>query len=161
MAAGQQIDSLITALEQSVESGLAYFQGPGSQSKVKIGHYGPREFLCQLVWWHQITAEGIESVASGGAPYRIDASVDQMNARAVGRLAGRDINQSTTYGVSLVDFARQLQARLVKAARALPDPNTTVLVMGDGSGRSVQQRLETIARHWSERVNELQALSAA
>jgi len=161
MAAGQQIDGLITALEQSVESGLAYFQGPGSQAKVKIGHYGPREFLCQLVWWHQITAEGMESVASGGAPYRIYASVDEMNARAVARSASKAINQLTTYGASLVDLARQWQARLVKAARALPDPNATVLVMGDGTGRSAQERLETIARHWSERINELQALSAA
>jgi hypothetical protein len=161
MAEGQQIDSLITALEQSVESGLAYFQGPGSQSKVKIGRYEPREFLCQLVWWHQATAEGMESVAAGGAPYRIYASVDEMNARAVARFAGKDIHQSGTYGASLVDLARQWQARLVKAARALPDLSTTVLIMGDGSGRSVQQRLETIARHWSERVNELQALSAA
>jgi len=50
---------------------------------------------------------------------------------------------------------------MVKAARALPDLNTIVLIMGDGSGRSVQQRLEAIARNWSERVNELQALSAA
>jgi len=50
---------------------------------------------------------------------------------------------------------------LVKAARAIPDPNATVLVMGDGSGRSVLQRLETIARHWDEQVRELQALSAA
>jgi hypothetical protein len=96
----------------------------------------------------------MESVASGGAPYRIYASVDEMNARAVGRLAGRDVNQ-------LVDLARQWQARLVKAVRALPDPNATVLVLGDGSGRSVQQRLETIAHHWNEHVTELQALSAA
>jgi hypothetical protein len=50
---------------------------------------------------------------------------------------------------------------LVKAARALPDPNTTVLILGDGSGRSVQQRFETIAQHWNEHVKELQALSAA
>ena len=154
MAAGQQIDSLITALEQSVDSGLAYFQGPGSQSKVKIGRWEPREVLCHLVWWHQATAEGMESVASGGAPYRIYASVDEMNARAVGRLAGRDVNQ-------LVDLARQWQARLVKAVRALPDPNATVLVLGDGNGRSVQQRLETIAHHWNEHITELQALSAA
>lgn len=154
MAAGQQIDSLITALEQSVDSGLAYFQGPGDQSKVRIGRWEAREVLCHLVWWHQATAEGMESVASGGAPYRIYASVDEMNARAVGRLAGRDMNQ-------LVDLARQWQARLVKAARALPDPNATVLVLGDGNGRSVQQRLETIAQHWNEHVTELQALSAA
>jgi hypothetical protein len=161
MAAGQQIDDLIATLEQSVESGLAYFQGPGGQSKVMIGHWGPREVLCHLVWWHQATAEGMESVAKGGVPYRIDASVDHMNARAVGRLAGRDLNQPTTYGVSLVDLARQWQARLVQAARALPDPNMTILITGDGSGRSVQQRLETIAHHWNEHVTELQALSAA
>jgi len=111
MAAGQQIDSLITALEQSVESGLAYFQGPGSQSKVMIGRWEAREVLCHLVWWHQATAEGIESVASGGAPYRIYASVDEMNARAVGRLAGTDMLQ-------LMEMARQSQARLVRAARA-------------------------------------------
>jgi len=154
MAEGQQIDSLITALEQSVDSGLAYFQGPGGQSKVRIGRWEAREVLCHLVWWHQATAEGMESVASGDAPYRIYASVDEMNARAVGRLAGRDVNQ-------LVDLARQWQARLVKAARALPDPNATVLVLGDGNGRSVQQRLETIAHHWNEHVTELQALSAA
>jgi hypothetical protein len=161
MAAGQQIDDLIATLEQSVEAGLAYFQGPGSQSKVMIGHWGPREVLCHLVWWHQATVEGMESVAKGGAPYRIDASVDHMNARAVGRLAGRDLNQPTTYGVSLVDLARQWQARLVQAARTIPDPHTTILVMGDGSGRSVQQRLETIAQHWNEHVTELQTLSAA
>jgi len=154
MAEGQQIGNLITALEQSVESGLGYFQGPGAQSKVHIGVYGPREFLCQLVWWHQATVEGTESVASGGAPYRIYASVDEMNARAVGRLASQNMQQ-------LVDLARQFQARLVKAARAFPDPNATVLVMGDGSGRSLLQRLETMAQHWSERVHELQALSAA
>jgi hypothetical protein len=161
MAAGQQIDDLIAALEQSVEAGLAYFQGPGSQSTVKVGRYEPRDILSQLLWWHQATVEGMESVEKGGAPYRVYASVDEMNARAVGRLAGRDINQPTTYGPSLVESVRQWQARLVKTARAIPDPNATVLVMGDGSGRSVLQRLETMARHWSEQVRDLQALSAA
>src|SRR5262245_32223947 len=161
MAASQQIDDLIATLERSVGSGLAYFQGPGSQSNVKIGHLGPREVLCQLVWWLQATAEGMESVARGGAPYRVYASVDEMNARAVGRMAGKDINQSGTYGPSLVELARQSQVRLVQAARALPDPNATGLIMGDGSGRSVQQRLETITQHWNEHVKELQALNAA
>jgi len=161
MAAGQQIEGLIAAVAQSVEAGLAYFQGPGSQARVKIGHWEPREVLCHLLWWHQVTVEGMESVASGGAPYRLYASVDEMNARAVGRLAGRDINQSGTYGTSLVDLVRQWQERLVQAARALPAPNTTVLIMGDGSGRSVQQRLENIAQEWNEHVKDLQALSAA
>jgi hypothetical protein len=34
-------------------------------------------------------------------------------------------------------------------------------VFGDGSERSVQQRLETIAHHWDEHVKELQVLGAA
>src|SRR5215510_15589747 len=114
MAASQPIEALIRALEQSVASGLTYFQGPGGHARIKVGVWGPREVLCHLVWWHQATVEGMESVAKGGAPYRIDASVDHMNARAVGRLAGRDLNQPTTYGVSLVDLARQWQARLVQ-----------------------------------------------
>ncbi len=154
MAASQQIEALIRALEQSVEAGLTYFQGPGGQARIKVGKWGPREVLCHLAWWHQATVEGMESVLSGGKPYRFYASVDEMNARAVGRLAGRDTAQ-------LAELVRQLQARLVKATRALPDPNATVLVTGDGSGRSVLQRLETIARHWSEHVHSLQEPSAA
>ena len=154
MVASQQIEDLMTALEQSVEAGLAYFQGPGGQAQVRVGRWGPREVLCHLAWWHQATVEGMESVVSGGKPYRVYASVDEMNARAVGRFAGRDIAQ-------LAELVRQFQARLGKAARALPDPNATVLVSGDGSGRSVLQRLETIARHWNEHVKELQAPRAA
>jgi len=154
MAASQQIEALIRELEQSVEAGLTYFQGPGGQARIKVGMWGPREVLCHLAWWHQATVEGMESVLAGSNPYRFYASVDEMNARAVGRLAGRDIAE-------LAELVRQLQARLVKAARALPEPNATVLVTGDGSGRSVLQRLETIARHWSEHVHGLQAPSAA
>jgi len=154
MAASQQIEALIRELEQSVEAGLTYFQGPGGQARIKVGIWGPREVLCHLAWWHQATVEGMESVLAGSNPYRFYASADEMNARAVGRLAGRDIAE-------LAELVRQLQARLVKAARALPEPNATVLVTGDGSGRSVLQRLETIARHWSEHVHALQAPSAA
>jgi hypothetical protein len=154
MAASQQVKDGIATLERNVEAGLAYFQGPGGQAKVRVGRWGPREVLCHLVWWHQATVEGMESVLSGGDPYRFYASVDEMNARAVGRLAGKNINQ-------LADLVRQFQARLGKAAQALPDPQVTVLVFGDGSGRSVLQRLETMAHHWDEHLKELQALSAA
>src|SRR5262247_11473 len=121
MAASQPIEALIRALDQSVASGLTYFQGPGGQARIKVGIWGPREVLCHLVWWHQATAEGMEAVLGGGKPFRVYASVDEMNARAVGRLAGRDIAE-------LTELVRRSQARLVQAARALPDPNATVLV---------------------------------
>ena len=154
MEAKQQMERLIDALKQSVETGLTYFQGPGKQAKIRVGRWGPREVLCHLVWWHQATVEGMESVLSGGPPYRIYASVDEMNARAVGRLAGKNIDQ-------LADLVHQFQARLLTAAHALPDAQTTVMILGDGSERSVQQRLETIPQHWDDHVKELRALSAA
>jgi DinB superfamily len=154
MTASQPSEALIGALEQSVDAGLTYFVGPGGEARIKVGTWGPREVLCHLVWWHQATVEGMESVLSGGKPFRFYASTDEMNARAVGRLAGQDIAQ-------LAELARQLQARLVKAARALPDLDATVLVTGDGSRRSVRQRLETIARHWTEHVHALRSPSVA
>lgn len=154
MPTSGQIDQLITALERSVGNGLAYFEGPGSTSQVKIGRWHAREVLCHLLWWHQATVEGIESVASGGAPYHIYASTDEMNARAVGRLSGRTISQMTA-------SVRQWQARLVTAARTLANPGATVLIRGDGTELSAQQRLEAITHHWDEHVKELQSASAA
>lgn len=153
MAAGQ-VENLITDLEQSVNAGLAYFEGPGGQSHAQIGTWHPREVLCVLTWWHQATAEGMEAVASGGAPYRIYASVDEMNARSVGRSAGKSIAQ-------LAALARSHQERIAKAARAIADPNAIVMVFGDGASRSAVQRLETVAAHWREKVQQLQTLSAA
>ncbi len=154
MAANQQMQELISALTQSVEAGLTYFQGPGRQSTVLIGRWSAREVLCHLVWWHQATVEGMESVAAGGPPYRMYASVDEMNARAVARLAGHSVEQ-------MVAMVPQLQERLVQAAHAIAEPSTAVFIMGDGHGRSVQQRFETITREWNTHVKELQALSAA
>jgi len=154
MPTSGQLDQLITALERSVGDGLAYFEGPGSTSKVKIGRWQAREVLCHLLWWHQATVEGIESVASGGTPYHIYASTDDMNARAVGRLSGQTIPQ-------MAATVRQWQARLVAAVRTLSNPDATVLIRGDGAELSAQQRLETIAQHWDEHVKELQSVRAA
>ncbi|MGE3539737.1 MAG: hypothetical protein AB7N91_20190 [Candidatus Tectimicrobiota bacterium] len=153
MAEGQ-VDNLLAELEQSVKTGLAFFQGPGGQSHVQIGTWHPREVLCVLMWWHQVTAEGMEAVASGGAPYRIYASVDEMNARAVGRAASKNIAQ-------MAELVQGYQDRIAKAAKALPDPNATVMVFGDGTSRSAIQRLETVAKHWREKVQQLQTLGAA
>lgn len=150
MAASQQLENPIKDLEQSFNDGMAYFEGPGSTSKVKLGRYGPREILCQLVWWHQVTVEGIQAVTAGQPPYRIYASVDEMNARAVGRFAAKSLQQ-------LIAMGREAHGKLVQAANACPDPNAVIVVMGDGQGRSVKERLEVIAPHWRERVKELQS----
>jgi hypothetical protein len=151
MAAEQSIDDLIAALEQSVEDGLAHFRRLEAESKIEMGKKGPRETLCHLVWWHQVSAEGMESVASGGAPYRIYASTDEMNARAVGRAAGQTVAQ-------MADRVQQWQTRLVAAARALPDPQAAVFVHANGSQDTALQRLETMIQRWHVCIEELQAV---
>ncbi len=152
MVTKQRTEELIASLERSVEAGLAYFQGPGAASRARIGAWRPREVLAHLLFWHQATAEGMESVLAGGKPYRAYASVDEMNARAVGRTAAMSMQQ-------LVDQVRHWQARLVAAARKLPDPSAIVLIRGDGTELSAERRLEIIAHHWDEHLKELQARS--
>ena len=151
MATDQAVDDLIAPLQQSVTSGLGHFQRLAAGGKIRMGTWGPREVLCHLVWWHQATVEGMESVRSGGAPYRIYAATEEMNARAVGRLAGQTMHQ-------LAEQVEQFQTRLVTAVHALPTLSTTVFVHADGSEDSAQTRLEAITRDWHTCIENLQAL---
>ena len=151
MVTGQQIDEKIASLEAAVEAGLAYFGGEGATSEVKNGLWTPREVLCHMVYWHRATVEGIESVASGGEAHRVYASTDEMNARAVGRAAGKSVAQ-------LVDEVRELQARLSASARSIADPDAAVLVRSSGDELSTVQRLELMTNHWNAHLHELDAI---
>ena len=150
MTTANNLESLLSSVEQSVEAGLAYFEGPGSESKVKIDLWTPREVLVHMVYWHQATVEGMEAVTSGEQPYRIYADTDEMNARAVGRASGKSVAR-------LADEARQLQARLSTAARLVEDPDAVIMVRGDGSEASTVQRLERIRAHWDAHIEELRS----
>ena len=148
MTTASNLESLISSVEQSVEAGLAYFEGAGAESKVRIDLWTPREVLVHMVYWHQATVEGMEAVTSGQQPYRIYADTDETNARAVGRASGKSVAR-------LADEARQFQARLSAAARQVPDPDAVIMVRGDGSEASTIQRLERIRAHWDGHVEEL------
>lgn len=151
MTAGQSINESIAALQHSVEEGLSHFRRLEAEAKIRPGKWGPRETLCQLVWWLQASAEGAESVSSGGAPYRIYGSTHDMNARAVGRFSGQSVAQ-------MADKAQHYQTRLTTAARALANPQTTVFIHRDGSEDSAQRRLEAITQQWQACVGDLQAV---
>jgi hypothetical protein len=78
--------------------------------------------------------------------------VDELNARAIDSRTGQGIPK-------LIGEARELQARLVKAARSVGDPGATVLLRADGTRLSIRQRLQLFPHHWREHVNELRATS--
>ena len=150
MTTAQQIDTLVDSLQQAFDAGISYFSAE-ADSEARVDLWTPREVLCHMIYWHQATVEGIESVASGGEPHRIYASTDEMNARAVGRAAGRDVPQ-------LIEEIVPLQERLADGASGLEDPDVTVLVRADGTELSAAQRLEGIAKHWLGHLEELNAI---
>ena len=143
------IDDLIAALDQQVETGLTQLRQLEAEGRIKMGAYGPRETLCQIVWWSATAADGMESVAAGGVPVRIHAPDDEMDARAVGRFTGRAVAQ-------LADQMEQAQARLRSAARSLSDHGAPVFHHGDGRTDSAQQCLEALSRRWQACLAELQ-----
>lgn len=145
------VDELITTLGQNVETGLGHFRRLVAESKIRPGYFGPRELLCKLLWWHQVAAEGMESVSTGGKPVSIYASDDEMEARAVGRQAGKTVEH-------LAVAVEGCQQRLAKVAPTISDPNATVFVHEDGREDSVTQRLESMVQRWQVAIEEVQAL---
>ena len=152
MTTDVNIESLIAEVEEVVARGIAYVQD-NAESEVKIDIWTPRELLCHSIYWHAVTAEGMESAAAGEGPHHIYAEVDDMNARAVGRKSGVSV-------AWLVEEMEELQERLLAAARAMPDPNAVVMVRGDGEATGVQ-RLETIVSHWNEHLEEMAEAASA
>ena len=151
MATENELEALVKSLAQAVEDGLRYFEGPGATPQIVVGEWGPREILGHCLYWHDTTAEGMESVAAGGAPFHIDGPVDEMNARAVARYEGREIPQ-------LIEDARALQERLARAARVLNDLDATVVERPhEGGHLTARQRLEMIARHWRGHITEMES----
>ena len=143
------VDDLITTIGQNVETGLGQFQRLEAEGKIRPGVYGARELLCQLEWWHQVAADGIESVKSGGDPHRVYASDDEMDLRAVCRNTGRTVAQ-------LSEAVLSHQSRIAAAASGISDPNAAIFVHGDGTEDSVPKRLEAIAQRWKASIEELQ-----
>ena len=153
MTTDVKIESLIAEVEEVVSRGIAYVQA-NAESEVKIDIWTPREVLCHWIYWHAATAEGMETAATDEGPHRIYANVDDMNARAVGRKSGVSV-------AWLVEEMEELQARLIAAARAMPDPNAVVVVKNDGSEATGAERLETIINHWNEHLEEMAEAAAS
>jgi hypothetical protein len=145
MAEQVNIEDLIADVDVVVADGLAYFAGVDYGSRPEV-----EWVLRHMLFWHRASAEGMESVLAGGSPFRIAGTVDEMNDRAAADTAGLTTTE-------IVDALRDLQARMVAAVRKLDDPETTVVVLHDGTERPASQRLRMTAFHWKGHLEELGA----
>ena len=145
MSEHANIEEMIEDVERTVAEGLAYFVG------LDYGSRPDAEWVLRhMIFWHRASAEGMESVLAGGPPFRIPGTVDEMNDRAASDTAGLTTTE-------VVDSLRDLQARMVAAVRKLDDPETTVVVLSDGTERPASQRLRMTAFHWKGHLDELGA----
>lgn len=142
-------ETLIGNLDNAVNACLAYFEGPGGTSKARVGDWGAWETLSHFLYWHEVTAQGMEWVARGYGPCVVRTKTDETNAVSVQSHKGESIPD-------LVRQARQLQARLASAARRLNNLDAIVLDRPEGGGATARQRLERLANHWQGHVAALQ-----
>lgn len=149
---GVSIEAAIADVKQVVARGIAYFEA-NAESEVRVDMWTPRETLCHFIAWHRYAAEGMESAAAGGDPTRIYASVDEMNARAVGRKSGWTVAR-------LVEEMEELQTRLTAAARAAGDSDAPALVMPDGNAMNAAATLTAIHKDWEGHMNAMAAADA-
>ena len=141
-----QIETLLDTVNQSVNHGIAYFEEEGISSNVRIDLWEPREVLAHLVFWHEFVANALDSNES---PAKIYASIDEMNARAIGRAANKSIK-------SLVIDIKNLNTRLNDSVKRITDTNEIIIIFPNGEGKTAQDILGSlIAKHWDSHISEL------
>ena len=152
MTQPSELETLLADLDSAVNTVLAYFEGPGQSSNVRIGDWGAWEVLAHFLYWHEATTNGMESVARGDGPMNVTIETDSMNAESV------RLHQGESFAL-LAREARRLQAALTDAARILGDLDTVILERPERSA-TARQRLEHLASHWQGHVAALEGAAS-
>ena len=141
-------DPLLADLDQVVQETLAYFDGPGRTTTARVDRWHARDVLMHFIYFHDATAWGIQSVALGGPPWPVPANSDVVNDVC------RHLHEHENLD-DLLAQVRQAHARLMRAARQAPDLDKPCFQRSTGESMTGRQRLEVLARHWTEHVQEL------
>ena len=128
----------IAALDRVAQETFAYFAGPGRSTSARVDRWQARDVLMHFIYFHDATAWGIQSAAQGGPPWPVPADgVDELLAQL-----------------------RQAHARLIQAARRAPSLDAPCFKRATGETMTGRQRLELLAKHWTEHVDELKKAAA-
>lgn len=133
-------EQLIEALEETVSDVLEYLTGEGLASHAKVGDRGAWKVLCHMIYWHQTTTDGIESVVSGGDPRQFKAESDEVNDRIIESISGKTVEE-------LAREVREIQGRVPTAFHSIPDPSSTVFIGMNRAESSTNERLQMMAGH--------------
>ena len=141
-------NAAIDALEKVAKQTFRYFDGPGRKNTAKIDKWKARDVLQHFIYFHDATAWGIQSVALGGPVWSLPADSDTINEVC------RRLHEKENVD-DLLQQLKQSHARLIRAAKSSPDLNKPCFKRTNGETLTGQQRLELLAKHWTEHVEEL------
>src|SRR3979409_2706338 len=105
---------LIRGLDEAGREVLADFEGGGRTAAARGGQWQARDVLMHFIYFHDATAWGIQSAATGGPPWPVPGDSDVVNEVC------RRLHEHESFDELLVQ-GRQAHARLVRAARSAPD----------------------------------------
>ena len=140
-------------LDKVVQETVAYFEGPGRATNARVDRWQARDVLMHFIYFHDATAWGIQSVTTGGPPWTLPADSDTINEVC------RRLHEHETVD-ELLGQLRQAHARLIGAARR-GDLERPCFQRANGDAMTGRQRLELLAKHWTEHVRELRDAAAA
>lgn len=143
-------ETLLADLDRVVENTLAYFAGPGRTTAARVDRWEARDILMHFLYFHDATAWGIQSAALGGPAWPVPADSDHVNEVCRRLHAHESVDD-------LLAQTRQAHARLRQAVRSSPDIDRPCFRRASGDVMTGRQRLEALARHWAEHVQEIQA----
>ncbi|TMQ22156.1 MAG: hypothetical protein E6K82_13810 [Candidatus Rokuibacteriota bacterium] len=148
--ASPSANAAIDAMDRVAQATLAYFAGPGRTTGARVDRWQARDILMHFIYFHDATAWGIESASQGGPPWPVPADSDTVN-EVCRRLREHESVED------LLAQLRQAHARLMRAARRAPDLDRPCFRRATGELLTGRQRLELLAKHWTEHVDELKA----
>lgn len=146
-------DTVIAEMDRVAKQTFRYFAGPGKTTKARIDKWKARDVLQHFIYFHDATAWGIQSAAIGGPLWPVPGDSDIVNEVC------RRLHEHESVDDLLAQL-RQAHARLMGAAKN-GDLDKPCFRRANGETLTGAQRLELLARHWTEHVRELEAATPA
>ncbi len=147
-------EALLKAIDAAVQDACAWFAGPGRASRAQVEGWGPRETLAHIYCWHQITIDLVESAERSGASMEVQASVDEINARALAEHAGKAIPD-------LLGEFRALHEEFLARVGAFNGADANLKLRTNGGEITLRKLLQMNAPHVRDHVAQLMEAEAA
>ncbi|HET7343803.1 MAG TPA: hypothetical protein VFL90_20230 [Methylomirabilota bacterium] len=137
----------VAAMDRAAQETFAYFAGPGRTTSARVDRWQARDVLMHFIYFHDATAWGIQSAAQNGPPWPVPADTDTINEVC------RKLHEHESLD-ELLGQLRLAHGRLMHAARH-GDLDQPCFKRANGELMTGRQRLELLAKHWREHVEEL------